>query len=185
MELLSDRYSHLPTQRSLYVEDPGAAAFLVRLALDMGDTNLKHSVLETVDRLAGDNPGISIIKLSAMHANALANGDPAALESIIKQSPDPFSVALATEELAKHSNEKAPAASSGGAHEGCAFSDMERRIAYLVSVGMTNRQIAKRVHLSAHTVNYHLRKVYRRLGINTRAELARRAATFSKGHEIH
>lgn len=65
------------------------------------------------------------------------------------------------------------------------LSDMERRIAYLVSVGMTNRQIAKRVHLSAHTVNYHLRKIYRKLGINTRVELARGAATYSSRAAIY
>lgn len=101
VELFSDKYSHLPTQRSLYIEDPAAAAFLVRLALDVGDTHLKQRVLETVDGLAADNPGMSVISLSAMHANGLASGDPAALSRIIAQSPDPISVALATEELAK------------------------------------------------------------------------------------
>jgi transposase len=49
---------------------------------------------------------------------------------------------------------------------------------------MTNRQIAKRVHLSAHTVNYHLRKVYKKLGIKTRVELARGAAVYSSGAAI-
>lgn len=186
IELLSDKYSHLPTQRSLYIEDPSAAAFLVRLALDVGDTNLKHSVLETVDGLAGDNPGISVISLSAMHANALANGDPAALERVITQSPDPFSVALAAEELAKRYAVRAPAKMRQTTST-CwsSLSDMERRIAYLVSVGLTNRQIAKRVHLSAHTVNYHLRKVYRKLGINTRAELARGAAIYSSAAALY
>jgi DNA-binding NarL/FixJ family response regulator len=38
---------------------------------------------------------------------------------------------------------------------------------------LTNVQIAHPVGLSAHTVNYHLRKVYRRLKINSRIELAR------------
>lgn len=205
VELLSDKYSHLPTQRSLYVEVPGAAAFLVRLALDVGDTNLKHSVLETVDGLAEDNPGISIISLSAMHASALANGDPAVLERIIIQSPDPISVALATEELAKLYAVKArakrqqttpiypdppslnPTKVSAQPNAACwsELSDMERRISYLVSVGLTNREIAKRVHLSAHTVNYHLRKIYRKLGINTRAELARGAAIYSSGAAIY
>ncbi|WP_312881690.1 LuxR C-terminal-related transcriptional regulator [Actinomadura alba] len=185
IELLSDKYGHLPTQRSLYIEDPGAAAFLVRLALDMGDTNLKHSVLETVDGLAEDNPGISVISLSAMHANALANGDPAALERIITQSPDPVAVALATGELAKHYAIEVPKRPQSVSDCWSSLSDMERRISYLVSVGLTNRQIAKRVHLSAHTVNYHLRKIYRKLGINTRAELAHGAATYSSGAAIY
>ncbi|MCX5404170.1 LuxR C-terminal-related transcriptional regulator [Streptomyces sp. NBC_00335] len=203
--LFSDTYAHLPTQRSLYIEDPAAAAFLVRLALDVGDTELKRSVLETVDGLAGDNPGISVVGLSALHANALVTGDPAVLSRIIAQSPDPLSVALATEELAKIYGAKAPArrrdadwvssdasrakpegvVSSLNSAHWSGLSDMERRIAYLVSVGMTNQQIAKRVHLSAHTVNYHLRKIYRKLDINTRVELARGAAIYSSRAAIY
>ncbi|WP_176737965.1 LuxR C-terminal-related transcriptional regulator [Micromonospora inyonensis] len=195
--LLSHRYSHLPTERSLYLEDPSAAAFLVRLARDVGDRDLERSVLETVEGLAGDNPGMSVIGLTAMHAKALANSAPAALALIIVQSPDPISVALATEELAKLYAAKAPVggrqATSTYAEEvdpqtaACwsVLSDMERRIAYLVSVGLTNRQIAKQVHLSAHTVNYHLRKVYRKLGINTRVELAHGAASYSSRAAIY
>jgi DNA-binding NarL/FixJ family response regulator len=53
------------------------------------------------------------------------------------------------------------------------FSETESLISSLVSDGLTNRQIATRVGLSAHTVNYHLRKIFRKLGINSRVELAR------------
>ncbi|WP_433390768.1 helix-turn-helix transcriptional regulator [Micromonospora sp. KLBMP9576] len=59
----------------------------------------------------------------------------------------------------------------GGAWE--SFSGVERAIARLVAEGMTNRQIATRVRLSPHTVNYHLRGLFRRLGISSRAELVR------------
>jgi DNA-binding CsgD family transcriptional regulator len=197
VQLLSDRYRHLPTQRSLYIEVPSAAAFLVLLARDVGDRSLERSVLETVDGLAGDNPGISVVGLTAMHANALANSAPAALSLIIVQSPDPISVALATEELAKLYSAGVPAegrrTASTHSEEVVAqpaacwstLSDMERRISHLVSVGLTNRQIAKQVHLSTHTVNYHLRKVYRKLGINTRVELAHGAATYSKTAAVY
>ena len=85
VKLLSDQYGYLPTQRSLYIEDPGAAAFLVHLALDIGDTDLVRSVLETVNGLAEDNPGISVVSFSAMHANALANNDSDALERVVAQ----------------------------------------------------------------------------------------------------
>nr|WSY51220.1 LuxR C-terminal-related transcriptional regulator [Streptomyces sp. NBC_00886] len=198
VELLSDKYGHLPTRRSLYIEDPSSAAFLVRLARDVGDSSLERSVLDTVNGLAGDNPNISIVGLTAMHANALACSDPAALAHIIVESPDPVSVALATEELAKLYAAQAPArwrqAISPTPADAISLqnvtcwgrlSEMEQRISYLVSVGLTNRQIARRVHLSAHTVNYHLRKVYRKLGINTRVELARQAATYASGAAVY
>ncbi len=58
-------------------------------------------------------------------------------------------------------------------HHWASFSDVEQAIARLVAEGMTNRQIATRVTLSPHTVNYHLRVLFRRLGISSRAELVR------------
>lgn len=198
VELLTGTYGHLPTQRSLYIEDPSSAAFLVRLARDVGDDDLKRSVLDTVDGLAADNPDFSIVGLTAMHANALAESDTATLAHIIVESPDPVSVALATEELARLYAAQTPArwrkSISEPSEEGSSpqmftcwsrLSEMEQRISYLVSVGLTNRQIARRVHLSAHTVNYHLRKIYRKLGINTRVELARQAATYSSGAAVY
>ncbi|MGN9842527.1 helix-turn-helix transcriptional regulator [Nonomuraea sp. H19] len=53
------------------------------------------------------------------------------------------------------------------------FSETECLIALLVSQGLTNHQIAGRVSLSAHTVNYHLRKMFRKVSVNSRVELAR------------
>jgi DNA-binding CsgD family transcriptional regulator len=58
-------------------------------------------------------------------------------------------------------------------HQWASFSDVEQAIARLVAEGMTNRQIATRVRLSPHTVNYHLRVLFRKLGIASRAELVR------------
>ncbi|GAA2140448.1 hypothetical protein GCM10009802_50640 [Streptomyces synnematoformans] len=203
--LLTGKYDRLPADRWLYVADPAAAAFFVRLALDTGDPGLQRTVLDTVNGLAEDNPGISAVGLGALHANAVAERDPSGLAHVVAQSPDTLSVALATEELAKvHAGQGSPrrprvvpapadpvAAAGDGTHAhrhgGCwsVLSDMERRIAYLVSVGMTNRQIARRVHLSAHTVNYHLRKIYKKLGIGTRVELAREAAMYSGSAAIY
>ncbi|MEU9099547.1 LuxR C-terminal-related transcriptional regulator [Streptomyces sp. NPDC048361] len=54
-----------------------------------------------------------------------------------------------------------------------ALSKTERSIALLVSEGLTNRQVARRVGLSPHTVNYHLRAIFRKLGISSRVEVAR------------
>ena len=41
----------------------------------------------------------------------------------------------------------------------------------IVASGMTNRQIAAQLYLSPRTIDYHLRKVFTKLGIGSRKEL--------------
>jgi DNA-binding NarL/FixJ family response regulator len=48
-----------------------------------------------------------------------------------------------------------------------------RRVADLVAVGMTNRDVASAMFLSPKTVEANLSRIYRKLGVHSRAELAR------------
>lgn len=52
------------------------------------------------------------------------------------------------------------------------LTDQEAAVAELVAQGMTNQGAARRLHLSPHTVNFHLRTIFRKLGIRSRVELA-------------
>ena len=56
------------------------------------------------------------------------------------------------------------------------LTDTERSIVDLVAQGLSNRQVASQIFLSAHTVAFHLRHVFWKLGLTSRVQLARLVA---------
>jgi len=53
-----------------------------------------------------------------------------------------------------------------------ALTATERAVSQLVAEGLTNREVARRLHISPHTVNTHLRHVFDKLGVSNRTALA-------------
>ncbi|MDA2811419.1 LuxR C-terminal-related transcriptional regulator [Nocardiopsis sp. RSe5-2] len=66
---------------------------------------------------------------------------------------------------------RAEADASGPDPSGLTGSEM--RVARLVAEGLTNREVAARLHLSPHTVDSHLRHSFTKLDISSRVELTR------------
>ena len=56
------------------------------------------------------------------------------------------------------------------------LTESERRVAELAAAGLTNRNVAAQLFISPKTVEANLARVYRKLGINSRAELGARLA---------
>jgi DNA-binding CsgD family transcriptional regulator len=57
------------------------------------------------------------------------------------------------------------------------LTETEQRIASLAGQGLSNKEIAETLFMSVHTVEAHLTRVYRKLGVRSRAALAHRLAT--------
>ncbi|RCG31608.1 helix-turn-helix transcriptional regulator [Sphaerisporangium album] len=58
----------------------------------------------------------------------------------------------------------------------------ECAVALLVTEGWTNRQVADQMFISVHTVAFHLRQIFRKLGVGSRVELTRLA--LEEGHTL-
>ena len=57
-----------------------------------------------------------------------------------------------------------------------ALTETERRVVELVAAGRSNNEVARELVVSTKTVEWNLTKVYRKLGVHSRAELAARLA---------
>jgi DNA-binding NarL/FixJ family response regulator len=78
-------------------------------------------------------------------------------------------------------------ATSAAARRGLTFGwdslrSSELGIAELVAEGFTNREIGARLFVSPHTVDSHLRQIYRKLSITSRIELTRLVLERATGH---
>lgn len=197
--LLATSHSHLPALRPLLLEEPGAAAWFVRFSRMADNPELADRTLRAVEQLAVDNPGITAVSLAASHARSLFECDPEGLAQAAAEHQDHWARACATNDLETLLKERQVDSREfvrtrgiitvrdrvgsmravdpeirPDAHEiHDVLGPAERTIAEFVSQGLTNRQVAQRVHLSPHTVNYHLRRIFRKLGVRSRTELAR------------
>ena len=68
-----------------------------------------------------------------------------------------------------------------GVRAGDALTATEQRVAELIGAGASNRDAADSLFVSVRTVETHVASIYRKLGIRSRAELARRLADTSAG----
>jgi DNA-binding CsgD family transcriptional regulator len=97
--------------------------------------------------------------------------DGSALDVSLESIPDGNEVAGALVRLAVPTNEVSkPLRPTFGWDS---LTAAENSVSELVAEGLTNRQLAARLFLSPHTVDSHLRHIFRKLDINSRVDLVR------------
>jgi DNA-binding CsgD family transcriptional regulator len=198
----------------LLLEEPTSAAWLVRTALDVGETASAERMAAAAEQLATSNWEYHSVVSAAAHARALLSRDADTLERLGAEHSHPLGRAEACEDagdllaqggyrgLARRQLERALAIfecldarhhqarvrgrlddlGSGRRRNRhgdrpvsgwASLTDAERRVADLVASGLSNPEAAKRLFLSRHTVDFHLRQVFRKLNIGSRVELSR------------
>jgi DNA-binding CsgD family transcriptional regulator len=160
-------------------------------AVCFGDTRQAAALAGLADRVDGPRA-----PSAAAHAAALAARDPDALLAVAGELERSGLVLLAADCAAQAAEEfraqgrAAPAAFAGARAAALAqrcedartpalragtappISAREREVATLAATGLSNRQIAERLHVSVRTVEGHIYRACTRLGLADRAALA-------------
>jgi DNA-binding CsgD family transcriptional regulator len=218
---LDHGFDVIAADRALLLEEPAAAAWLVRCACRAGDQRRARGVATEIGRLGADNAHHPAIVAAAEHARGVADDDPEALASAAAGHRSPWAAASAAEDaavaLARRGDRRAARAWLERAAAGylrCdasrdharirsrlrdvgvrrrhwssqerpvvgweSLTETEHTVAHLVSEGLSNQQAAARMFLSRHTVDFHLRHIFRKLGIDSRVALTRVALTHTE-----
>lgn len=97
-----------------------------------------------MEDLTTENPGLAVLRARASQVRALVDGH-----------------------ALRRRNRERPVTGWGS------LTPHEQQVAALAADGFSNREIGSRMFLSRHTVDFHLRQVYRKLEVRSRVELAR------------
>ncbi|MCU1495933.1 MAG: hypothetical protein JWO62_3697 [Acidimicrobiaceae bacterium] len=187
----------------LLLEDPAAGPWWVRTCLAAGDRRCAEEIGATMLMLARANPELTSAGVAASHAAALITRDTVALEHASEIHEHPWARGSAAEDAGASLLGREPTAArellqtAGSTYEQIgadrdaararhrsarrvrptigwpSLTATERRVASLVADGLTNCEIGARLYLSRHTVDFHLRHVFRKLDVTSRVTLTR------------
>ena len=188
-ELLYGQLAGLLWSPALFLDEPCAAAFFVRVGTAVGDSEIATSAVRLASRLAENNPRYPVLAAAAAHARGLYERNGMLLARAATRHPNPCAATMARVDLERLNAgqtlvlvaekyeapplEAVVAGEEQRLTEWAALSPREVAVARLAAEGLTNQQIGRRLRVSPHTVNYHLRRIFRKLNLRSRVELAR------------
>lgn len=178
------------------VRHDGVVIFEARLLHDLARLGAAREVVDKVEELGRTIEG-PLSAARTLHVRALAHRDPALLAGVVDMFEAMDSLELAAEaaaelaewhradgdrrratavqqrsaELAARAGGlRTPALARGTGVE--PLTAREREVALLAASGRTSREIGRQLALSTRTVDTHLARVYRKLGVGSRLDLA-------------
>jgi DNA-binding CsgD family transcriptional regulator len=156
-----------------------------RLLAARGDlTGAERAFEEARDRLAPLPLPYERARVDFAHGVALRRAghrrDAAALLGSARQAFAALGAEVYVQRCDRELNTGRPVARGAGPGAG-ALTEQERTVAALVATGLSNKDVAASMLLSVKTVQFHLTRVYAKLGVRSRSELAARFATRRTG----
>ncbi len=134
--------------------------------------------LGCLEALAEHHPHVKVAMLSAVEdTTVIESAFRRGAHGYISKSVNPFDLPAAIRQIVDESVIHRPLTPRDGASTSRQSLLSEKEVAVLVELchGHTNKQIAARLWLSEQTVKFHLRNIYRKLGIKSRTEALRYA----------
>jgi DNA-binding NarL/FixJ family response regulator len=135
--------------------------------------------LACLEALAEHHPGLKVAMLSGVEDTQVIEGAfRRGAHGYIFKSVNPFDLPAAIRQIVEQSVIHRPLAERDGAApspRAGGLSDKEMAVLVELCDGHTNKQIATHLWLSEQTVKFHLRNIYRKLGIKSRTEALRYA----------
>ena len=143
--------------------------------------------LRCLELIRERHEGVKVVVLSgiddpaSIHA-AIARG----AVSFVSKQVDPTELVSVVRQAADGAVERAvvvPERAESGPVDEAGLTRSEIRVLEALARGLSNKEIAKELWLTEHTVKFHLTNIYRKLGVSNRTEAARYA--FEQGLVDH
>ena len=156
----------------------GTAALVTALVSD--DGSAEEHYLKAVSLLQGSGVGIEIARTHLVYGEWLADvGRTDDAQRSLRVAHDLYTrigasgfVERAGRQLVKTGATMTPTDVTQERTKTETLTSQEAQIARLAADGLTNPQIGAQLYISAHTVEWHLRKVFAKLGIRSRRDIA-------------
>jgi DNA-binding NarL/FixJ family response regulator len=134
--------------------------------------------LACLEALAADHPDLPVAMLSAVDdRHVIESSFRRGARGYIRKTVNPFDLPAAIRQIVDETVIHRPlsAQEDGSARRVPGLSEKEAAVLAELSQGCSNKEIAARLWLSEQTVKFHLRNIYRKLGITSRTEALRYA----------
>ncbi len=122
---------------------------------------------ECAARLASDEPAEATRMVLSSGTEVMVRGEP------LLDGASRIGALLRLEPIAEASVRHSRTSDGHPAFGWDSLTDTERSVIELVAQGLTNRQAAEQLFLSHHTVGFHLRSIFIKLGVTSRVQLTR------------